>query len=321
MNYRSRLPLPRAGARVFLTATLPLMALTLALGGCGSKDTTVVESGENAEEDEDGDEESTDSSAEGDSASASTTPTTDDSDSTETDPSTTTTTTAFVPMNDSIVSNTCDPGLQDCPEGEKCTGYVVEPGYCCVDANKCVDVIGNQQLGDPCVRGEDNDDCDTGLFCMTVTSGSQGDGVCLAFCDVVTQDCSEDGLPDATCIAFNDGTLPLCQDSCDPITQDCDGELGCYGVGAQGFVCSVPGFEEGQGNDGDECFTIQSCKPGLGCTASEVLSDCSGSRCCSPYCDLSEPDPCTQPEACTPYYEEGTAPPGSENVGICAVPA
>jgi hypothetical protein len=227
----------------------------------------------------------------------------------------------FVPEIDGLATNTCDPAVQDCPEGEKCTGYVVEQGSCCVDANKCVPVTGNAQLGDPCVRTEDNDDCAAGLFCMTVTSGSTGDGVCLAFCNVATQDCADDGLPDANCIAFNDGTLPLCQDSCDPITQDCDGELGCYGVGAQGFVCSVPGYEPGLGSDGDMCYTIQSCKPGLGCTSADVLSDCDASRCCSPYCDLSDVDPCIAPEECVPYYEPGTAPPGYENVGVCAVPA
>ncbi|MCA9684677.1 MAG: hypothetical protein KC457_21000, partial [Myxococcales bacterium] len=176
--------------------------------------------------------------------------------------------TGFVPMTDAIGANTCDPAEQDCPDGEKCTAYVTMPGDCCVDANKCVDIIGDHQLGDPCMRMDDNDDCAEGLFCMTVTSGSEGEGVCLAFCNVAEQDCAEDGLPDAQCIAFNDGTLPMCQDRCDPITQDCDGQLGCYGVGNQGFVCAIPGYEDGLGNDGDECYTIQSCRPGLGCTAS-----------------------------------------------------
>ena len=44
-------------------------------------------------------------------------------------------------------SGGCNPGLQDCPEGEKCTAYVTTPGYCCVDANKCVPIIGDGQLG------------------------------------------------------------------------------------------------------------------------------------------------------------------------------
>ncbi len=227
----------------------------------------------------------------------------------------------FVELPDGGATNTCDPAAQDCPDGEKCTGYVVEDGYCCVDANKCVPVIGDGQVGDPCTRTTDNDDCAVGLFCMTKTSGSTGDGVCLAFCDASTQDCGEDGLPDATCVSFNDGVLPLCQDDCDPLLQDCDGVLGCYGVGTQGFVCSLPGYEDGLGNDGDMCFTIQSCKPGLQCTATEVLDGCSAARCCSPFCDLAEADPCTAPEACVAYFEMGTAPPGYETVGLCVIPA
>ena len=74
-------------------------------------------------------------------------------------------------LPDGGATNTCDPAQQDCPDGEKCTGYVVEAGACCVDANKCVPVIGENQLGDPCERGADNDDCAVGLFCMTKTSG------------------------------------------------------------------------------------------------------------------------------------------------------
>jgi hypothetical protein len=66
---------------------------------------------------------------------------------------------------------------------------------------------------------------------------------------------------------------------------------------------------------------VQSCKPGLGCTAADVLDGCTASRCCTPYCDLSESDPCIAPEQCVPYYEEGTAPPNYENVGLCAIPA
>ena len=227
----------------------------------------------------------------------------------------------FLMIPDGGTTNTCDPGAQDCPDGEKCTAYVMTPGYCCVDANKCVPIIGDKQLGDPCTRGLDNDDCDKGLFCMTKTSGDQGEGVCLAMCDAINQDCAEDGLPDADCIAFNDGALPLCQDSCDPVIQDCTPPLGCYGVGNQGFVCAQPGFDPGLGNDGDECYTVQSCKPGLGCTASEVLDGCGASRCCTPYCDLNEPDPCTAPESCVPYYDAGTAPPGYDHVGLCAIPA
>ncbi len=54
----------------------------------------------------------------------------------------------FVVLPDGGAINSCDPAEQDCPEGEKCTGDVVQPGYCCVDANNCVPVTGTAQLGD-----------------------------------------------------------------------------------------------------------------------------------------------------------------------------
>jgi hypothetical protein len=307
MKHRSRPPNP----------PLLYLGLLLALGGC-AKDTVEP----NLEDGGSGDED-TSATTDGGNEQAdtnSTTMTTDDPGDGDGDDSTSMST-GFVPEIDGLVTNTCDPAVQDCPDGDKCTAYVVEQGSCCVDANKCVPVMGDGQIGDPCVRTEDNDDCAEGLFCMTVTSGSTGDGVCLAFCNVGTQDCADDGLPDAQCFAFNDGTLPLFQDNCDPISQDCSGDLGCYGVGDQGFVCSVPGFEEGLGNDGDMCYTIQSCKPGLGCFSAEVQSDCDSASCCSPYCDLNEPNPCLAPEECIPYYEQGTAPPQYEHVGLCAVPA
>jgi hypothetical protein len=283
---------------------LPLSLVTTALLlGCSSKQIADGQDDELGEATSDTEEDSTDDESSDDNGTSSST---EDG--------------AFVELPDGGGTNTCDPASQDCPEGEKCTGYVVEQGYCCVDANKCVPVIGSKQVGDPCTRTSDNDDCDEGLFCMTKTSGSTGEGVCLAFCDVATQDCSEDGLPDAACVSFNDGVLPLCQDDCDPLLQDCDGELGCYGVGTQGFVCSLPGYDDGLGNDGDMCYTIQSCKPGLQCTATEVLDGCAASRCCSPFCDLTEADPCAAPEACVAYFEAGTAPPGYENVGLCVIP-
>ncbi|MFV8753701.1 hypothetical protein ACNOYE_24365 [Nannocystaceae bacterium ST9] len=291
-------PPPRSPVRLAL-------ATTLALLGCWDKQ--VAEG-----QDELGDASTDTSAATSDASSLGSESAGEDSSSDEGNP--------FVELPDGGATNTCDPAAQDCPEGEKCTGYVVEQGYCCVDANKCVPVIGDKQIGDPCTRSADNDDCDVGLFCMTKTSGSTGEGVCLAFCDAGTQDCGEDGLPDATCVSFNDGVLPLCQDDCDPLVQDCDGVLGCYGVGTQGFVCSLPGYDEGLGNDGDMCFTIQSCKPGLQCTATEVLDGCSAARCCSPFCDLGEADPCLAPEACVAYFDAGTAPPGYETVGLCVIP-
>src|SRR5690606_15797262 len=158
----------------------------------------------------------------------------------------------------------------------------------------------------------------------TKTSGSTGMGTCLQFCDVtVTNDCQAKGLPEARCVSFNDGVLPLCEDECDPLAQDCpDSNFGCYAVGDQGFTCTIPGYDQGLGNDADECFTIQSCKPGLVCVDGASVEGCTADTCCTQYCDTDDGNAgCTDNnELCEPYFDAGTAPPGYANVGVCAVP-
>jgi hypothetical protein len=219
----------------------------------------------------------------------------------------------------------CDPGKQDCPEGEKCTAYVMTPGYCCVDANKCVPVIGDKQLGDVCQRGEDNDDCAEGLFCMTKTSGDPGEGVCLAFCDIDEPNACDDlGLLHPNCIEFNDGVLPLCEGQCNPIDPDCPDPQGCYAVG-EWFICSLPSFE-GPWYDDDGCFTIQSCAPGLHCAPGTETNGCMSNDCCTPWCDVSQgamnnpacPDAAEQ---CVQWDWGGEEiPSGFEDVGYCRLP-
>jgi hypothetical protein len=220
--------------------------------------------------------------------------------------------------------------MQDCPDGEKCTAYVETPGYCCVDRNKCVEVIGDKVFGDVCNRMPENDDCAKGLFCMTKTSGDTGEGVCLIFCDINNPaSCADAGLPDAGCIAFNDGVLPLCELACDPLAQDCPDPQGCYAVGAQGFVCTLPGYDDGKGNDNDDCYTIQSCKPGMLCANGMGQDGCQSDSCCTPFCtcDVDNPngdgdamDQCSgAAEECLCYFTE-MAPPEYATVGLCYIP-
>ena len=184
--------------------------------------------------------------------------------------------------------------------------------------------IGEGQFGDPCIRDENNDDCAVGLFCMTQTSGSTGEGVCLNLCDVNDADsCANKGQADADCIAFNNGVLPLCESPCDPLIQDCPDGQGCY-AGGDSFVCAVT--LDGAPPDNGECYTIQSCLPGNVCVGSGSLEmgTCASERCCTPWCDLNgDPDAqCPEPtEDCVPWYEPGTAPPQHEDVGACLVPA
>jgi hypothetical protein len=226
---------------------------------------------------------------------------------------------AFLAEPDGGGLEECDPGLQDCSNpDEKCTAYLLEPGGCCVDANKCVPIIGHKRGGELCTRTEMNDDCDKGFFCMTRNSAHTGEGVCFEFC-VPDSDgqCMETG---GECSNFNGGVLPLCILKCDPLLQDCPQNLGCYGDHELDvFICLHPGYEEGSGRDGDECPHLMSCEPGLVCVDPPWVVGCSD-PCCTPLCDLSEPDPCMPPEECLAWFEPGEAPPGLEDVGACMIP-
>ena len=206
---------------------------------------------------------------------------------------------------------TCDPGLQDCPEGEKCTAYVMTPGYCCVDANKCVEVVGDKKFGDVCTRTEDNDDCAVGLFCWPFgTSGETGPGVCKQMCDIYDPDsCANHGIPDGECAALNDGVLPVCEVPCQPLMQDCVPNMACYWAGGDAAYCDA----EGPAQVGEECTHLNGCAEGLQCDDAGNLEACAFENCCTPYCDpQGDGSECTVPgESCV---ELGL------DIGVCRKP-
>lgn len=104
----------------------------------------------------------------------------------------------------------CDPVASDCPSWAKCTAVREASGRGPVDANRCRPIQGHATLGDPCIRSLDNDDCIPGLFCMTASSGSEGEGTCLAFCDPDDPDsCTGIGGAGTECVLVQDA-LPLC---------------------------------------------------------------------------------------------------------------
>jgi hypothetical protein len=222
---------------------------------------------------------------------------------------------SFLVPPDGGIEGQCDPAAQDCPKGQKCTGYVDTPGGETVDSNHCVEVMGDLQFGEQCTRIDGNDDCAAGFFCMTDISGHTGMGICLEYCEV-GQACDFGG----ECFAFNDGQLPLCEQLCHPLAPVCPADQGCYAVLTfNNFVCATSGAPDGGGADDDECFTIQGCNPGLVCSGgTEGCTTESG--CCTPVCDLTEgPEQCTaMTEECIAAFED--PPPGLEDVGICAVP-
>lgn len=221
----------------------------------------------------------------------------------------------------------CNIWKQDCPAGEKCTGYA-NPGTFIPDGIKCMPVPDDPKAhNEPCsVGGEGlgDDDCAVGSVCLDLDY--DGAGFCLPYCTGDSQNpmCEDN----RTCVKLFFGyDFGNCFKKCDPLLQDCAPGEGCYMdsimVGNTGFVC-LPMAQEGKDKVfGDNCIGWSTCEPGYVCVFEEFVPGCSG-LCCTPWCDLSEGDtPCKTLDAtmsCIPWYAEGQAPPGFENVGVCGIP-
>lgn len=284
----------------------PLVVLTLA---CSSRPLADDEAGSTTSPGE------TSESGESDGSSASAS--SDESTSASTSSSTTFGDCPFFPCMDIPVDNSCDPFLQDCPEGEKCVPYAANGGSW--DDNKCVPVLGDNAPGEPCTWAgimEATDDCDASSICWyTELVDDQYVGYCVAQCtgNADTPECP----PDSQC--FLNRTLALCFPVCDPIAQDCSEGFGCY-WNASAFECEpMPGEIPA----GQPCGFINDCAPGNLCADVSVVPSCAGSACCTAYCNLPDGDAgcVAQPgTACVAFFEDGTAPAGYEHVGVCIVP-
>jgi hypothetical protein len=224
----------------------------------------------------------------------------------------------FVPEYDEFVSE-CDGFAQDCPDGEKCVPYSFMGTH--FDATKCVPVMGDQAPGEPCVHGgitEATDDCDetSGCFYVDEVDGELV-GFCYAFC-LGSED--DPQCPAGSSCMFGSDPIPaFCVITCDPLAQDCSAGLGCYFTNVN-FSCIPPTTNIPAG---EPCGFIDACAPGLVCISTDVLPACNDAACCSPFCSLSVGDaPCEAVPGtiCEPFFEEGFAPPGYEDIGACVVP-
>ena len=235
---------------------------------------------------------------------------------------------AFLQMPDGAGTEVeCDVWMQDCPEGEKCMPWAND-GNNSWNATRCSPIDDNPgEVGDECtVEGNGVsgiDSCTEGSMCYYVDPETNI-GTCVGFC----QGSEESPMcePGFLCSISNDGVLILCRRECDPLLQDCMGSAACLPAnGSDGFVCIIDASGE-MGAPGDPCEFLNACDPGLFCANPEAVPDCIGSGgCCSEFCDLTSADPdaeCSQMgQTCTPWFEEGTAPPDLEHVGACALPA
>lgn len=220
----------------------------------------------------------------------------------------------FVPQADVTTDSTCDPWLQDCPEGDKCVAFASTGENW--DANKCVPVSGSGQHGDPCMFADAQqtvDDCGPDSFCWNVNL--DGVGSCTPFCRGTSDEPICGG--DDSCIIANEGSINLCLQRCDPLLQDCDGENVCFYDFGGHFVCT---FASDGIPTGSPCGFINDCAAGNVCLDAVNLPLCADASCCAAFCDLANPSCAVFGTECSAFFGEDTAPPGYENIGVCIIP-
>lgn len=225
---------------------------------------------------------------------------------------------------------TCDIFEQDCPPGEKCMPWAYDGGGAW-DATKCFPVVDDPVPdGEPChaVASPTSglDDCEVGSMCWDVDPETL-EGVCTPMCvgDESNPYCED---PHRYCAIGGDGWIVLCLPLCSPVEQDCPEGQACYPIQDE-WTCA-PDASGDAGGYGDPCEFINVCNPGLICLDASTVPPgeaCEGAAgCCTEVCDLDDPlgdlqcAGAADGQTCQPWYSGGTAPPGLENVGACALP-
>jgi hypothetical protein len=222
----------------------------------------------------------------------------------------------FVPEEDEMWGDECDPFAQDCPDGEKCVPYALGGGNW--NALKCVPVTGDQAVGESCTYAgtvESTDDCDAASFCWN--ADQEGMGTCHLFCTGTAD--NPECPADSYCALASDGVITLCIPTCDPILQDCNEGFACY-WGNNDFVCI---FTTQDIPPGDPCGFVNDCVEGTGCIDATFVPGCVGAACCSPFCQLGADDQACAVlpgTTCVSFFEDGMAPPGKEHIGMCLSP-
>lgn len=226
------------------------------------------------------------------------------------------------------IGGQCNLFLQDCPEEQKCMAYNNDGGLF-PDGARCAPVDPNAVgPGETCTLkgtkfGDGIDNCEKGSLCLDIEN--TGQATCVAYC-TGSMDAPVCPQSDDRCSFLFEPTVPVCFSKCDPLLQDCAPGETCVpneaALGAPHFVCMPRVYPLIPGKYGDVCYALSGCDPGNLCIFAENLPMCELTYCCSVWCDLTAVDPCGDFDptlSCVPWFTEGTATPGYENVGVCGI--
>ncbi|WP_143825488.1 hypothetical protein [Nannocystis exedens] len=233
----------------------------------------------------------------------------------------------------------CDFGSAfQCPGRHDCDPW--DPHPCGTEGAACLPVSNDDDLaaelwacvpapapgvpvGEPCTLVSDGrwswGDCEDGALCSRIDPDTQ-QGICTPRC-AGTPDEPVCGDPATTCVAWaaGDSEIHLCEPTCDPLAGPGACPMGQVCVGRVPHC--APDVSGDLGAYGDTCEWTNDCDPGLLCATAEFIPACDPAdyTCCTPYCDLTQPT-CPPDLSCVPAYETGEAPPGHDDLGLCALP-
>ncbi|PCC67999.1 hypothetical protein SAMN02745121_04658 [Nannocystis exedens] len=217
----------------------------------------------------------------------------------------------------------CSTFDQDCPAGEKCSAK--DSGGFGFDVTECVPVARDpDQPGEPCTVeggvGSGIDSCDVGSKCWHVDEQTLA-GTCVPMCGG-TLDAPECAASTA-CVPFGDA-LHLCLPTCDPLAPACAaGDVCVSNPGDAGgpFVCVHDASGDG-GGEFEPCEFLNGCDLGLACLPPDSATECDPEAvgCCLTYCDLTAPMCSGAGAECVSWFEQGQAPTGLEDLGVCVLP-
>ncbi len=239
----------------------------------------------------------------------------------------------FLPELDlGSLSFECDIFAQDCPPDEKCIPWESHNGGSW-NAWGCKPLADDPVGIDEVCHVEGSyysgiDDCERGAMCWDVDPKTN-QGTCIPLC-TGSEDTPVCDDPERRCQVASDSILWLCGPVCDPLEQDCPAGQACYPYYTGSDWFCAPDASGDSGSYGDGCEYINVCNPGLVCLDESTVppgQPCEGSGgCCTEVCDLADSlgdmqcAGAAEGQTCQPWFEEGEAPPGYEEVGVCVLP-